>query len=268
MASKVVKNIGFEELVFTIEELLFIVEPVLKRHTGSEISFPIEHTFLIILERAESNLFSLKYLLADDTLKHDHAIGLISRNLLSDFFLCSYLFKSSIGAVENELYKLHYADLKKVDSLVTLYSKHGAISEEEFLSYEKERTENIAGIIRRVIVERELKDAFPNNREIIEQMLKKKDNDAWALEIIRAYPVWTFFSKYEHFGWNSYQLTRNKTNVEMVRRLNDVIRMSSIMIGGCFETLKEKEAMGQAVNIMTTLVQKYLDGQNDPRRSL
>ena len=269
MEPKIEKDIKLHELLSVIQELLNLTNPITNKYAGKDVSFPIEHTFLLILERAEGCLFSLEHLLKSGDLRHDHAMGLIARNLLSDFFLSSYLCKVSASneVVENELYKLHHGDLRKVDSLVKLYSDNDAISKEDLTSYEKSQTENIAGIIRRVIVERKLKTNFPNTRQIIEQMLKKEGDDAWASEIIRAYPVWIFFSKYEHLGWMSYHLTRNKTVDQLISRLDDVVRMAAIMIGGCFETLNEKEQLDKTLIIITTLAHKYLDGYNVPRRS-
>ncbi len=51
--------------------------------------------------------------------------------------------------------------------------------------------------------------------------------------------MWIFYSKYEHIGWNSYDITRDASKDKATERLISILKKTTILLASCLETLKE-----------------------------
>lgn len=236
-----------------IAEILKIINPILIKYLDQKINFPVEFTFYHVLERIKFNLESLQILVKDNITKHDHAIGLISRNLLSDFITTGFIIKLSTSEDDyySNLYSLYDSDLKKADSFLNMYKDAGCVDDDEWKNYNEKYSDenNIYKLIRDYCKDLDIK-SFPTTRKIIERFLKSEMNDPWAVQIKKSYDTWGFFSKYEHIGWYSYDLSRNADKSIVIERLNSVLCNTSILVGSCLDTLKEEQAMNDSVDLM------------------
>lgn len=215
--------------------------------------FPKGFTFYQVLERIQYNLISIQSLVKEDIVKHDRGIGLISRNLLSDFIITGYIIKLSESEDEfyAHLYSLHNSDLKKMDAFVKMFEDAGLLENSKFSTYydKYDRDNNIYKVIRDYINEFAIKP-FPSTKTIIELFLKSEQNDIWVRQIQQGYDLWVYLSKYEHLGWNSYDVTRNMNIAKATKRLESIIFKTSIMTASCLEILNEITAMGQVIELI------------------
>jgi hypothetical protein len=236
-----------------IQEILSLINPVLSKELNSSIEFPVEFTFYHVLERVQMNLDSILVLTKDSIIKHNHAIGLLSRNLLSDFITTGFIIRLSKSEDEHysNLYSLYDSDLKKADAFIKMYKDAGYIEENSYSEYNNRYSNenHIYKLIRDYRIEFGTKD-FPATKSIIECFLKSDLTDAWALQIKKSYDIWTLLSKYEHIGWNSYDATREITETDILKRLNIVLLNTTIMIASCFEILKEENARITAMDMI------------------
>lgn len=193
-----------------LTEAIQIIKPVLSGRVQSSEKFPVQFTFRLALERVYFSLESLHFLLSSQSVNHDHALGLIARNLLSDYLIISYLLKRYSDPMEREklLYSLYHDDLDKVERTMKRYLKEGFISKKDFETYTTNYSE---GIYSEVKEYRELNagEKFPSIADIAEWALKNREKDSRAMEMVAAYDTWIYYSKYEHIGWHSYAFTRD-----------------------------------------------------------
>jgi len=236
-----------------ISSILKIIDPVLNRRNNETTDFPVEFTFTQILERIKFNLESMKVLVENGIAKHDHAIGLISRNLLTDFITTGYIIKLSASDEEIyvKLYALHNSDLKKIDSYLNLAKSAGFSDDTELDAFKMKYSDenHIYKTIRDYCIEFEVKN-FPSMISIIELFIIADLKDRWADEIKRSYDIWIFYSKYEHLGWNSYDLTRNTSTVKADERLRNVLFKTSILLGSSLEILKEEKGLTDSIELL------------------
>jgi hypothetical protein len=233
-----------------ISSILSIINPVLNKRYNESISFPLEFTFCQVLERVKFNLESIKVLLDKGIDMHDHAIGLISRNLLTDFITTGYVIKlsNSEEEIDMKLYALYNSDLKKVDSLLKTLKKADFVSNDE-LNVINEKYSNDNKVIRDYCIEYEIK-SFPSINTIIESFIKSDLKDIWSDQIKRSYDIWIFYSKYEHLGWSSFDLTRNTSAEKANERLTSVLMKTLILLGSCLEILKEKKGLTDSMELL------------------
>lgn len=224
-----------------IVELLKIINPTFSKEFDEKHNFPVKFMFFHILERIRNNLNSLKVLIEDDTQNHYHAIGLICRNLLTDFISTGYIILDS--KQENEMigkiYSQFKSDLERIDSYLNHQLELNLISLESYkeINDRYNDSENILSEIKKNIVELNVK-GFPQMMQIIKILHKSEEINAWKNFIIESYDLWIFFSKYEHFGWYSYSLTRFSENDIKNERIKKVLFYSTIMASSCFDILK------------------------------
>jgi len=237
----------------TIKNILEIINPVLEKDMDEKNNFPKGFTFFNVLENVQFNLESIQTLAKENIAKHDHAIGLISRNLLSDFIVTGFIIKLSKSEDDliGNLYSLYNSDLKKMDSFLQMFKDAGFLDEEEFERFNEKYLDNrhIYKVIRDYANENNL-NKFPSTRSIIEKFLSSDQNDPWTSQILNSYDIWVCLSKYEHLGWNSYDLTRNTNTKRANGRLSSVLFKTLILIGSCLETLGEMEALERIFGIM------------------
>lgn len=250
------------EIENIIQKIKTIIKPVIKNRETLSINFPVEFTFLHVLERVDCSLESLGLLVKSDILTHEHAIGLISRNLLSDFITTGFILKESKSEEDFycNLYLLHVADLNKGDDLINMYKEAKIITNEESQKYYEKISEpqSIYFTIRNYAKENSLK-SFPTTKSIIKKFLKSNSIDGWTQEIINSYDTWLFYSKYEHLGWYSHEFTRKVSKEKATERLKNVLRLTAILIGSCLEKLKEDQPLQESIKIIKILQGKKLE---------
>ncbi|MGN6647375.1 MAG: hypothetical protein ACTHJT_12690 [Cytophaga sp.] len=244
-----------------IEEILSITNPILSKDIEERNNFPVGFTFYHVLERVNFNLESIRVLVKDGITKHEHAIGLLSRNLLSDFITTGYIIRLSKSDEEFyvRLYSLYDSDLKKAKSFLRLYLDAGFIDSAEVEKYNELYNDenNIFKQIRDYCLEFDVKK-FPQTNDIINKFFESDLNDLWTEQIKRSYDTWAFLSKYEHLGWHSYDFTRTVDSQVSEIRLNSVLFKTTIMAASCLELLKEKDAMESAVRLNKAIFDFYL----------
>jgi hypothetical protein len=243
------------EAVVAINTLRGIARPVLAT-AGNQETFPVPFTFRLVLERLESSLGTLEVLVKDNALRHDHSIGLICRNILSDAIATGYLVKLSTSDenLYENLYALYHADLKRTDSIIKLFRDGGVLTTEEATRYsEKYAIPNSMYKVIRDYQEEHKPKAFPKNTEVIRQLLETKKDDPWSIELQRSFDIWTYYSKYEHLGWYAYELTRNLDPRKAAARFLSVLRLSALLQSSCFEVLSKKQAYGESFEVYRKL---------------
>ncbi len=232
-----------------ISKLRSIARPILET-AGEKESFPVRFTFRLVLERLEINLSSLGILVESDLLRHNHSIGLICRNILSDMITTGYLIKLSTSEenLYERLYSLYHSDLKRTDSLIRLYQEADVLSAEEALAYrEKHAMPNTMYRAIREYVEEYKPNPFPGTTLAIKQLLALKKNDAWTIELKHSFDIWTFYSKYEHLGWYAFEWTRPLERTKVELRLKSVLRLAALLQSSCLEMLDKKEALSESM---------------------
>lgn len=227
-----------------IKEILVIIEPVLSKNR-KKLDAPYELAFYHLLERVGWNIESLSVLIRKDIIKHDHVIGLILRNMISDFIITGFIIFSELkDEVIDKLYSIFCSDIKNVDSFLKMFMEAGLFEEEEFKKHKNSDKEI------REYCDRNKPDKIPTIRRIIELVLKSELKDHWFKELLNSYETWVLYSKYEHFGWYSYKTTRNIDETKTINTINSVLRMTTILIGSCFEMLGEKKALKESIKLM------------------
>ena len=109
---------------------------------------------------------------------------------------------------EKLFYSLYYDDIDKVKITMKNYLNGGFISNDDFDAYTENYTKGIYAEVKQYCELNSCKD-FPTPTKIAKWALQNRDNDGWVNEMISAYDIWSFYSKYEHVGWHSYAFTRN-----------------------------------------------------------
>lgn len=242
-------------LIEIINEQLKILNPVLDKTNNYEINNPKKFIFCQILERVKFSIISLKLLIENDIIKHDHAIGLISRNLLTDFITFGYLIGLSVNKeqFEKNLYVLLNCDLKRVDSEIEYYKNYGIPDEKRNEYFARYVNEIPYKTIRDYVNKHKLdKEQFPKTTTIIKKFLKAKRNDVLS-KGINSFNKWFVYSKYEHLGWYSYELTRRINRDDAIKYLLNVLFDTTIMAAGCLEELEEKNAYDHCFKLVVKI---------------
>ncbi len=91
---------------------------------------------------------------------------------------------------------------------------------------------------------------LPGTAKMINLLRSSGKRDLWTMEIINSYDLWLFYSKYEHIGWFSHNLTRNFSEMIIEDRLDSILRKLLIMICGCLDELKEIDAYNLCKEIL------------------
>lgn len=244
------------EVTAAIVRLRDIGQPILQAASTREL-FPVRFTFRLVLERLVASLNTLVILVESGVLRHNHAIGLICRNILSDVIATGYLIKlsSSEENLYENLYALYHEDLRRTDRIIKLYREANVLSEEEATKYNEKHTmpDSMYKVIKDYVEEYK-PDRFPNNTAIIKELLITKKDDSWSKELQRSFDIWTYYSKYEHLGWYAYELTRDLDPVKVESRLRSVLRLTALLQSSCFEMLEEKKALDESMAVYRQLL--------------
>lgn len=126
-----------------IEGIREICKPVLDIPAGHTVTFPVQWTYHHALERLDRSLVSIHTLVLAGLTTHEHAIGLISRNILTDLLITAHIIRVSTDeTIEGNLIPLYYDDLKKMTAYVEMLRGTPFISEREYQEFiTKETTE-------------------------------------------------------------------------------------------------------------------------------
>jgi hypothetical protein len=229
-----------------IKQISGIIIPVMAKHKSKDFDFPTQFTFFHVLERIKFNLESLDLLVRSDIIKYEHGIGLICRNLLSDFITIGFIVKLSKDEEDYHvnLYRLYYTDLSKAESFLNVYLKAEIATTEDLKIFQgkKNNPEEIHKLVFDYATKYKI-NKFPSNAGIIDLFIQSKLEDQWAKEIIASYDLWVFYSKYEHIGWSSYNFTRNAEKTKAITRLLSVLRKTILLTYTCLDKLGEKQAL-------------------------
>lgn len=203
-----------------------------------------EFIFVLFLERLNGNLNGVKVLLSNYQDELEHSLGLILRNILTDFFILSYLSKSNIkdDELENKIIALFYSDYIKNESNKKLLANTPFASSNESsntskLEVDKDR---LSKFIIEEFNKRKLKK-FPNTAKLIIITKEEGFKSNWDRYIIKAYDLWLFYSKYEHISMSYYNFVRLINPSNKSANIKASIEIAYIMVASCLTYLNEKD---------------------------
>ncbi|TXI81592.1 MAG: hypothetical protein E6Q44_04075 [Flavobacteriales bacterium] len=267
------------EVLLAIRELRRIAKPCLEKRQD-KVQFPVHFTFMLVLERLETSLESLELLVENNPLQHEHAIGLICRNILSDTIITGYIIKSSElverqpkeadspasdrgvqsstdleGRLHKKLYSLYYDDLQRMVRIAELFQKAGALSDEEAQRYNAQfqKTTSMYKLIHDYAKEFNI-EPFPPNTLIFKWLLQSNQQDGWIKELQSSFDVWIYFSKYEHLGLHAYEFTRDLDPKKIESRLKLVLRLAALLLSSCLEMLGKEDRLEESMAIYRQLL--------------
>ncbi len=124
-----------------INKMFDIIHPIINRKKLKTLDFPVDFTFFHALERIDNNLQTLNLLIKNDIIKYKHTIGLVCRNILSDFITTGFivLISKDLDDFHVNLYRLYYNDLLKSESFLNLYVKAGLATEDDLTKYNNKK---------------------------------------------------------------------------------------------------------------------------------
>jgi hypothetical protein len=230
-------------LIELLDKIASDVLRELRPHEGLEMKFPVQTTQLIVKRRAYHNLLSLSVLVRDSLVMNYQAIGLILRNIATDFITVGYIVKSTTDKNEvlERFYRLYYSEFyrlilftKDINSLGLITKEDKEIMDDSYFKSHKV-LEDIKGYYNGTEPK-----PFPGVKLMIKEIRNRGDSEKYLLELVSSYDFWTFFSKYEHLGWHSYSFTR-KLNNEL---LENHIRQAVMYIMICMIMLDECDIVG------------------------
>lgn len=239
------------ETINKIQELLKIINPSLFGRYNTDLGL-VDFTFTHLIERLKSNLDSIELLHKDGIKKHRHVLGLSCRNILSDYIIGIYLDKMSINSIETEkkVIGMLISDFDKVNRYLKLIEKlepkkaadaKSNIEQYQFYSDLKKNAKKFGSIT-----------LLPTGA-IVDKAIKEKPLDEWTKQLVDSYDIWVFFSKYEHIGWYSYNLTRIDPLKEIDTRIAFVLICAANMLTICFDVLKDEKAKLETINLLDRL---------------
>jgi hypothetical protein len=219
------------------------------RENDEKVISPDEVIIKTVIERVHFNTISLRTLISEDLKKNEHAIGLICRNLLTDFLSISYIFLSSNQEVtrNDNFIRLAYSDIKNIEAFFELGKSKGLLNKEESRKVENNlQSDNAIQILKEELDKRNLK-RFPSSKDIFKHFTNKKDNHSWHQAIVDAYDIWVYLSKYEHIGYYYYKFTRDFNKSEIIKRIRITLSNTTLLLGGCLEEINETELRDKAI---------------------
>lgn len=236
-----------------IDRSIQVLTPLVEKEYEKDLDFPSKLVFFHTVERILRNLHLLRILTNEITPETEHGINLVLRNMLSDFIVNCYVINKSKDLDESDDFftSLIHLDIQKIDSYIKCLNEHELITKEECEKYFNDQESNP---LRNEVFERKrqkkLKN-FPNNKSIFESLVSNNSSTEgnWKQDIIDAYDIWVLLSKYEHIGWNSYQVSRIIEGEKVESRILITIKKVLFLGGNIFEYLDEKFDPKEIVNI-------------------
>jgi len=225
-----------------------LATPVIEKKGGTSVTFPQEFTFILSMERLDRGLESMDELIPKGLQRHEHAIGLISRTILTDFITLAFVVNfSNIEEVESTLYQIYWSDKELVDKHMKRFSDAGVLSIEEHEQYIA--CENQEGSFQHRVNEYYLNNEpkrFPAFAHILDKVFRDRPMKPLAFEIRNAYDQWFLLSKYEHMGWHSFALSRTLDVKDVEARVRRALYYSLLLLQICLEMLEENDLNAKA----------------------
>lgn len=214
--------------IFKLIQVLENFETAINAEQEKSVFFPLEHTLLHILDRVQYSLYSLKTLSTEDIYKNHHGIGLLLRNLTSDFLL--WLQVDSLETEDRKvefLNQIYKSDFDKMDKLVSDFIKAGnAVGKME--SYKSDPIYiNLQAVKKQSI----------NNKAIFDNLRRDEAKRHHTIAVTEVYQMYVYFSKYEHLGYFSWTETRNFKPSFFTAAIEIVLFYTSVMLYEVFDFL-------------------------------
>ncbi len=222
-----------------------------------DVTFPTEFIFVHSLERLRRNLRTISLLINKDPIENEHGIGLSIRNILTDLFTIAYLrdYSNDIEELTTNAYNLFYQDIDLILKVARTQSEIGQLPQEAYKNH-LNIIETEGNLLNKI--KTESKGKFPKTSEIYNKYYSKDTNKELHSTITNAYDMWLYFSKYEHIGWYSYEITRtplgyNKFEKVILTALGYTIISAKISA----EKLKKEEAF-EKLDKLQILITEFL----------
>jgi hypothetical protein len=226
-----------------IAEMLSIISPVLQNENKEREQFPVGFTFNLVLERLEFNLYSLETLTKSNREKHDFGIGLLCRNILSDYMLIAFIIANSKKNDDKYFYSYIYSDVKKTEDYINISEIHGLTDGEDYSDL-RATLQKFTNLIKQYWEGVETKGPIkiPTTKEIFINFRTENIKHPFSKSVKDAYDIWLEFSKFEHLSLSYYMITRKIPKEKRHFQLRSVLSMAIFLAGACLEELKELES--------------------------
>ncbi|MEZ5013666.1 MAG: hypothetical protein R2794_05190 [Chitinophagales bacterium] len=204
-------------------------------------SFPVKFLYFHGMERLYQSLNTIILILRGKPFDHGHALGLVMRNIISDFLILSYIYHKPKGEEEriDLAYDLYRSDIATNDRYIDYAYKNGMLNEELYNNYKNMHTAD--GSLIKLIKDSSSNMRFASMKDISEYFASQDESEIIASLVVKAYDYWALFSKNEHIGWNSYNFTRPVNNSMLVQWLYTVVDYIATLTLLCCDILEEKE---------------------------
>lgn len=194
----------------------------------------------LFIDRSYCGLKSAQLILNNFQDHYDQGLGLIFRNIISDFFLVMNM-------------TLYAPKSQEIDFLLIHYFKDGENQMNRFINrmettgmYPIQMMNQIranltnaktkSGLIRSE-ADPEIKPEM-RTAEIFTNLLKHHaSNDQIKMLLSHAFDLWKYYSQYEHYGISAYELTRNPRGEEFNSRIVSILKISFFSLTICLKNL-------------------------------
>ena len=245
---------AIKELSIVIRKVTRIVEQEMIKLTSREYSIKKEpkdvHIFIIVylIRRISVNLSSINHLLTELNVfrECEHSIGLLLRTNLTDFLLILFLIeKKGEDEYAKILYSVLYDSFPFIFSGFKAMKDSGVISEEKMSKNIDSFNEEYNWLAKKIGIgmgERNDLSFMPTSLfKTVAQNPKTKD-------LSKAYDIYTLYSKYEHFGFFSHEVSQEKGSGEF-RRMEVAIWFSITGLSKAFLSIEKKDISDQIKGI-------------------
>jgi hypothetical protein len=200
--------------------------------------------FNLFVHKTYWNLKSSQLILNHFNSNYNHALGLVFRSILTDFFLVMNIFLNSNSPEELDSFMLAlFKDSeKKIDGHVNLMENSGMYSS-DYISKARDNLNNdlhLVGFIRSKEIS-QIKLPFLTT-EIFKNLIFKPNLDQQYKDIIKkAFDLWKLYSQYEHFGLSTIEVTNNVSQELFDSRIESILMFSMITIDTCLNAMDKLE---------------------------
>ena len=233
-------NRNKESLLKYISDLNIQIESLGAKEEVTQ-TFPVKFLYFHGLERLYQSVNTIILIIRGKPVDHAHAIGLVMRNIISDFLILAYIYHKPKNDEEridlaNDLYR---SDIATNDRYIEYAYKIGMLNQEMYNNYKNLHTDD--GSIIKLIKDSSLNVRFATMKDISEYFASQGEADIIGSLVVKAYDYWALFSKNEHIGWNSYNFTRPVNNSMLIQWLYTVVDYIVTSTLLCCDILEEKE---------------------------
>jgi hypothetical protein len=232
-----------KKIIELIESFHNEIKESSQKYVNTKISFPTEFIFVHSIERLKRNLKSILILIKDDPFENDHGIGLAIRNILTDLFVVAYLrdYSKDEDDLTTKAYNLFNDDIDQITRFAKTVSGVGQVPVNAHQDYL-----NIIATEGTLLnkIKTESKGDFPKTTQIYRDNYLKDADKELHHTIVNAFDMWSYFSKYEHIGFYSYEVTKNPI-VGHRKERNILLGLGYAIISAkvSFDMLKEADVL-------------------------